>query len=214
MATKKSIDLFVNAFSVFNKDRYKDDADKVALFTGLTAADLQISAITENQSTGVMSANIVSQTKNFRGDAQSWTRAKLQNQKILPYTVKALDGVTDQASFLDAISHIETAGIYQVTVPELNNATAILVIHAPIPANTPTGSIESVTQTAVLNAIKAAIIYDYDDSVVSTTVGNTYQFADSYIKDAVYHAPAGVAYLEIPATDYGKLDDQTYQGTM
>jgi len=214
MATKKSLDLFINAFSVFNKDRYSATPAEAALFDNLVEADLQISAITEDSGTGVIAANIVSTTRNFRGDAQSWTRATLQNQKILPYTVKTLDGVTDQASFLDAISHIEEAGIYQVAVPELSNATAILVIHAPIAGGTPAGEVESATKAAVLAAVKASIIYDFEDTVGSTTSGNTYVLADNYIKDAVYHAPVGVAYLDIPATDYGHLDATTYQATM
>lgn len=214
MATKKSLELFINAFSVFNKDRYSATPAEAALFDGLVEADLQISAITEDEGTGVISANVVSTTKNFRGDAQSWTRATLQNQKILPYTVKTLDGVTDQASFLDAITHIEEAGVYQVAVPELSNATALLVVHAPIAGGTPTGQVESATQAAVLASIKASIIYDFDETVTTTTSGNTFVFADNYIKDAVYHAPVGVAYLDIPATDYGHLDATTYQATM
>lgn len=215
MASKKSIALFINAFSVYNQNRYSATPANAALFDGLVESDLIISAISIDSGTDVVSANVVSNTKNFRGDAQSWTRSKLHDAKVLPSTPLTLTDVTDQASFLEAITHIETAGIYEVAVPELSNATALLVVHPPIDSGTPTGSIESVTQAAVLTQINTAILYDFDTEALSTTtVGNTYVLADNFIKDAVYHAPVGVAYLEIPATDYGALDGSTYQPTM
>lgn len=214
---KKSLELFINAFSVYNQDRYKDDATNLPKFQNLTEADLTVSNIAIAEETGVVSATVVSTTRNFKSADtadQTFIRADINNAKILPFTAKTLDGVTDQASFLAAIAKIEETGIYQVAVPELNGETAILVIHATIPEDTAPEDEESVTQKAVTDAIDAALLYTFDEARTVTTVGSTYVVADNFLKGALYHAPAAAATLVIPATDYGHLDDETYDPTM
>ena len=211
MADKKSIALFINAVSIFNQDRYKDDAAIKARFENLTEADVAVSAYDLDTETDVFTVTIKSATRAWSGVDQSYKRAGLQNPKIANYTARTLDGVTDQASFLEAIKHIDTAGVYQVAVPELSGATALLVVHAPIPEDTAEGDVETATQLATKEELDKALLYGFDGTTETTTVvGSTYQFADNFLKGAVYHAPVGAAVLNIPATDYGSLDDETY----
>lgn len=215
MAAKKSVALFINAISVFNQTRYAADAAKAARFANLTEADVAISNLAIDAGTDVVSCSILSATRAWKGDDQTFKRAKLNNAKVTTFTTKTLDGVTDQASFLDAIKHIDTAGVYQVAVPELSGATALLVIHAPIDASTPDADKPAATIANIEAILDPALLYTFDATDKKVTlVGSTYQFEDNYIKDAVYFAPVGASVLTIPTTDYGNLDDQTYDATM
>jgi len=215
MAAKKSIALFINAISVFNQTRYAADAAKAARFANLTEADVAISNLAIDAGTDVVSCSILSATRAWKGDNQTFKRAKLNNPKVTTFTTKTLDGVTDQASFLDAIKHIDTAGVYQVAVPELSGKTALLVIHAPIDPATPTADKPAATIANIEAILDPALLYTFDSTDKKVTlVGSTYQFEDNYIKDAVYFAPVGASVLTIPTTDYGSLDDQTYDATM
>lgn len=211
---KTSVELFINAISVFNQDRYQSDAALAARFANLTPADVTVSNVSIDGDTDVVSAEINSATRSFKGTAQTFKRASLQNAKILPFTQKTLDGVTDQASFLEAIKHIDVAGIYQVAVPELSNANALLVVHPAIDAGTAPEDVEAATITAVRAVLDAALLYTFEATATSTVVGSTIAFADNYMKEAVYHAPVGATLLTIPATDYGQLDDATYLPTL
>lgn len=211
---KTSVELFINALSVFNQDRYQADPAIAARFANLTPADVTVSNVSIDGDTDVVSAQINSATRSFQGTAQTFKRASLQNAKILPFTAKVLDGVTDQASFLEAIKHIDVAGIYQVAVPELSNANALLVIHPPIDEATPPEDIETATIAAVRGILDAALLYTFEGSATSTVVGSTIALADNYMKEAVYYAPVGATMLTVPATDYGELDDATYLPTL
>jgi|AGFS01.1.fsa_nt_gi hypothetical protein len=215
MAAKKSVALFINAISVFNQTRYAADAAIAARFANLTEADVAISNLTIDSSTDVVSASIKSATRAWQGDNQTFKRAKLNNAKVTTFTTKTLQNVTDQASFLDAIQHIDTAGVYQVAVPELNGKTALLVIHAPIADGTADADKPAATIAEIKKVLEPALLYTFNSADEKVTlVGSTYQFEDNFIKDAVYFAPVGASVLTIPTTDYGNLDDQTYDATM
>lgn len=211
---KNSVNLFINALSVFNQDRYKSDAALAARFANLTEADVAVSNVTVDSGTDVVTATVKSATRAFEGTGQSFKRAKLMHPEVTTYTQKTLNGVTDQASFLDAIKHIDTAGVYAIAVPELSGAEALVVIHPPIDDATDPADVEEVTQDAVLATLAAAMEFTFEGTPTVATVGSTYQYSDNYIKDVVYHAPVGAAMLTIPATDYGNLDDTQYLATI
>lgn len=217
MAVKKSVALFINALSVYNQTRYAADAAIAARFANLTEADVTIADLAVDSSTGIVSATVSSATRAWKSekDTQTFKRAKLNNPKVTAFTTKTLDNVTDQASFLDAIQHIDTAGVYQVAVPELNGKTALLVIHAPIADGTADADKPAATIANIEATLDPALLYTFNSADKKVTlVGSTYQFEDNFIADAVYFAPVGASVLTIPATDYGNLDDSTYDATM
>jgi len=204
----KSVMLFINAFSIKNQDRYKDTPANAARFANLTESDLILSnyALTGNKG----SFTVKSLTRSFQGNNQTYTRAKLQNPKVTTYTELALDGVTDQASFMEAIKHIETAGVYQVAVPELNGESALLVIYPDLPEGTTEAERPELEEAAVFDTLTDALLFTFEDDKTITRDGNVLRLTDRFINDTVYYAEVGQAFLEVPDTDYGELDSTAF----
>ncbi|MBS9733499.1 hypothetical protein, partial [Pseudomonas aeruginosa] len=70
--------IFLDKFVEFNKDRYKDDAEMLALFDGLTLADITISDITaDGANPELQSATVTSVSRNFKGVEQKWLPANI-----------------------------------------------------------------------------------------------------------------------------------------
>lgn len=206
----KTIDLLANAIEVYNVDRYSDQPKIAARFENLKGEDIVVTNATVDGD-GKTTFSVSSPRNNWSGVDQTYLRAKLSGPKIITTEAKVLDGVTNEATFLEEIKKIEDAGVYRVAHWNgTAGATLVLVIHEPIPANTPAGDVDTATEAAVLAALDAKMLFDFEEDRTTTYAANTLLVTDAYLSDTIYHAPVGFDDLVIDPTDYGALDSDTY----
>jgi len=85
MSKQSPLSLLLKPFVNKNKELYKNDADMLKSFDGLTLDDLQITNI-QHGSNGARTASIDSTTKNFSGPDQKWQSCSVHSKKVLELT--------------------------------------------------------------------------------------------------------------------------------
>lgn len=186
---KQHLELFFERFLEFNLERYKDNPKVLALFTGLTFADVSITNIIEIVDGARRSSMVVSAKRRFRGLNQIWTPAPAETDLDL-YT---LQNDTPLDSLEQAEEQTEV-GMYSYIDGEEIKVVVVIAEATP----------DEEIQAAVEAVFRSAIKYEITDVEVpapGTTVvlgGDTYAGTLQWVK--------GVAEIfVIPDTDYGQL---------
>jgi hypothetical protein len=189
MAKSSRMSLFVTRFVAFNLNRYKDDAEKKALFDGLTEAELSFEDITSGAN-GLRSATVKSAARRFIGLEQSWTAAN-------PNSARGYD-MTDATVYedFDAVKALVVPGTYAF-LDEDGTTTKIAIL-------LPHGTAEADRPAAAKAAFATALKYDTLDQEV-TADATTVSIDAPCIWGSVVHAVAQAEVFTIPDTDYGQL---------
>jgi hypothetical protein len=189
MAAKTHLALFVERFVKFNKTRYAGDADYLALFEGLTEADLQLGTPVD-AGDGTFNMTIASAGRNFRCDPlQSWTPADASKTLGL-YTLKNVTPLAD----INELEAQTEAGLYSYI--DGANTLVGVVIASDIAQPGEEAAIAAVVSAALKYAVPTITTVDGD--TFTQLIGSTFKGNLEWVKGAV-------AVKVIPATDYGLL---------
>lgn len=189
MAVKTHMALFVERFVKFNKSRYANDPDYLALFEGLKESDLLLGPVND-PGDGTRNMTISSPGRNFRCDPlQSWTPANASKALGL-YTLKNVTPLVD----INELEMQTEAGLYSYM-----DGTDTLV-GVVIANSVPDGSEASAIAAAVNGALKYAVpnIVTDPGATFVQLIGTTFTGNLEWVKGAV-------VIKVIPPTDYGVL---------
>ena len=186
-----ALQLFLDKFISFNQDRYKDDADILPIFTGLTLDDCDFDAVVKDGA-GKNSTSLSSDTKNFTAEDQSWTSAKYSN----PVVSTAVNAGTP-AENIAALGAIDVPGFYLYLDADGTTVKGALVY---------SHDTDAVIADDAATYLIPACNYELTaaDLDVDTDVGSVTVNADT-IYEVLRVVRAAQAIVEIPATDYGDL---------
>ena len=187
MAANSHLALFIKNFAAYNQTRYADSPDDLAKFQGLTDADITLSNLTR-PTANTRSATVVSGTKHFSGDNQTWTAAPADTDLGL-YTIA--NGATPLAS-VSELANQTTAGVYSY---DDAGTTRVGVVIA-------NGVAEGDKAAAVEAAVRAALVYDIPTVTVDTGAFTVLMDGDHFYGTLTW-AEGAVPNTVIPATDYG-----------
>jgi hypothetical protein len=189
MAVKTHMALFVERFVKFNKSRYANDPEYLALFEGLKESDLQLGPVND-PGDGTRNMTIASAGRNFRCDPlQSWTPADASKTLGL-YILKNVTPLAD----INTLEMQTEAGLYSYM------DGAITRVGVVIASNVAAGSEPAAIAAAVNAALKYAI------PTILTTPGDTFvQLIGFTYTGNLEWVKGAVAIRVIPPTDYGVL---------
>jgi len=195
MAAKTHSALFFERFLAFNLDRYKNNAEMLAKFTGLTEADVTITDITEiaQPVAGSRRSTVTSLGRNFHGIQQDWTPAVAQTKLklyILQNEEEPLAALADLADQTAAGAYVYLdGGVEKVGI----------VIGSDVDA--------ADFATAVEATLRAALVYDIP-TVNVPDGGTTVVLTGDTFNGALEWAQGSEPVVEIPPTYYGDLGDE------
>lgn len=190
MAAKAHLELFFERFLEFNLTRYADNPTYLALFTGLTFADVTISNITKIDGDTRRSSTVASVSRNFRGVNQSWTPAPAATDLEL-YTLQNTEALASAAE----LSEQTVPGLYSyVDGPDVK-------VGIVIAADTAAAAAPAAVEAALRAALK------YDIPTVTVAEGGTTAVLEGDTFEGTLEWVEGTApVVIIPETDYGQLD--------
>lgn len=192
MAAKKHLELFFERYLEFNLNRYKDNPQYLAAFTGLAFADVTISNVVPLDP-GKRKATVVSVARNFREQNASWTPSPAATDLKL-YTLK-------NTTALPSMNDLETqteAGLYSYV--DGSDVKVGIVIGAGVDEAGIPAAVEAVLRTNLLYEIPTVTVAAGGTTAV--LVGDTFEGTLEWVEGT---APV----LVIPDTDYGQLEGAT-----
>lgn len=195
MAAKKHLELFFEKFLPFNLNRYKDDAAALAHFTGLTFADVQITAVTALAQPNRFSATVSSTTRRFRGVNQSWTAADAATDLNL-WTLKNPGA---PLASVDELAEQTVAGLYSYVAADSKPTVGVVI---------PEGIAAGAVADAITTVLNSGAQYENDGYTVPEA-GTTVLVKGTTYNGTLTWAAAVIPMLEIPDTDYGQLEGAT-----
>lgn len=189
--------IFLDKFVEFNKDRYKDDAEMLALFDGLTLADITISDITaDGTNPELQSATVTSVSRNFKGVEQKWLPANI-NTPFAFVVVNKGAPLTSEAELADQT----TPGAYVYLVGEGEEAVQRVGL---VLASTTTTETQAADALALF---KANFEYVLDDADVDTATAKVLKVTTNpFTRGELVYEIGKAPIIEIPETDYGRLE--------
>lgn len=189
MAKATRMGLFVDRFISFNETRYAGNAEMLALFTGLTEADVTFEALT-GTGTGIRSLTVKSISRNFIGVNQTYLAADLHDVNGYDLT----DPVV--AADKDAVLALTVPGVYAYKDTDgITDKIMVLLAHDV--------ALED-QQTAAKAAFDAAVRVTLQPADMTTTA-TTITVDGPTVYGVIDFALATEAVINIPDTDYGQL---------
>lgn len=191
-AAKQHSTLFFERFLAFNLDRFAANPEFLALFTGLTEADVVFGAITRIDAGAKRSTTVNSAGRHFSGIDQVWTPSPAATDLKL-YT---LANAGAPLASVAELANQTTAGLYGYT-DGADTKVGVVIAADVATADQP---------AAVKAAIQAALNYAIDDGLVTVDADafTTLLDGDTF-NGTLTWAVGSFAIKVIPATDYGTL---------
>lgn len=182
--------LLLNKFVEFNLTRYADDPEMLPLFQGLTLDEVTISDLVTGVAEPQM-ATISSTSRNFRGLQQEWLPAFINSRHAFTALNEATP-LVDEAALADQT----VPGVYLYT-SGADVLPGLVLPHDTVPATLEANAI------SVFQGGYKYVIGDEELTVDDTTLSIA---LNPYTRGSLVHVTASVAVVEIPATDYGRLE--------
>lgn len=192
MAAKSNIALFFERFLSFNQDRYKDDPKFGPMFDGLQENEVVVSEITPSNGGAQRTAKVVSLSRNFAGEGQTWTPGLAATDLNL-YELVSQDPLDSFAE----LAKQTTNGIYAY-LGENDEILVGLVVNFDTEEEGEADAVEAV--------LRAGLVYDLpEDAVTVDNAANTLTIESDTFGGTLAYAIGTEAVRVIPATDYGTL---------
>lgn len=182
--------LFLAKFISVNEERYADEPDMLALFTGLQLGDIVISDLNPGVPEA-QTATVSSTARNFRGIQQAWLPAFLDHERpftlLNPGAPLADIGLLDDQTVPGAYGYLDAA---------------VVKVGLVLPSDTEADTLEAKTKEVFQGSFKY-VIADSELTVTETEVSIT---LNAYVRGSLPHVIAAVPVMVIPPTDYGRLE--------
>jgi len=194
MAVKTHMALFVERFIKFNKSRYANDPEYLALFEGLQESEIQFGPVTD-PGDGTLVMTIASASRNFTClPPQSWTPSDASKTPGL-FVLKNFTPLAD----INELEAQTVPGLYSYM--DGPNTLVGVVIDYSVADGSEAPAIAAVVTASLRYAIPTILTQPGDTFV--QLIGFTYRGNLEWVKGAL-----GIRV--IPPTDYGVLStDQT-----
>lgn len=189
MAKATRMGLFVDRFIAFNLDRYQDNPEMKALFTGLNESELTFEALT-GAGTATRSLTVKSTSRNFIGVNQTYLAADLHdvNGYSLTDPVVAPDLATVLAKTVP--------GVYAYKDADGTTDKIIVLLAHDV-------ALEDQQEAAKLAFDTAVLVTVAGDEITSDA--NSLTIDGPTVYGVINFALATEAVITIPVTDYGQL---------
>lgn len=189
MAAKAHLELFFERYLDFNLERYQNNPQYLAAFTGLTYADVTISGVVETGVGTNRKALVVSVARNFRENNASWTPSDAATDLDL-YVLK---NESPLASLNDLEDQTEP-GLYSYVDGE-DVKVGVVIANGVVAEDIP---------TTVEALLRANLQYDIPTVTVAEGGTTAVLVGDSFLGTLEW-VEGTAPVLIIPDTDYGQL---------
>lgn len=192
MAAKSNIGLFFERFLSFNQDRYADDPKFGPMFADLEESEVVVSEITPTNGGAQRTAKVVSLSRNFSGEGQTWTPGLAATDLNL----YILESQNPLESF-EELAKQTVNGIYAY-LGEDDDILVGVVANFDVAEEGEAAAVEAV--------LRAGLVYDLpEDSITVDNAANTITIDSDTYGGVLAYAIGTEPVRIIPATDYGVL---------